>query len=157
MGWVWCLGNQLEKKQGRDLAWPSSASPLVCSSENTRKNSEHSWTFEGNNPLWFPHLSTLLFLPLLFLFFFRDVLWCRIIVVFNFYANAMKNCHILFRQMRFFLTKEEECCLLRHSCQLDSLPPRHQLVACVKFWHCTCGHIHILLSSLQKTDNVITD
>ena len=47
LGWEWCWGTPQEIKQGRALACSYSAPPLVCSSENMKKNSEHCWPFEG--------------------------------------------------------------------------------------------------------------
>ena len=54
------------------------------------------------NPLWFPHLTTLLSIPLLLLFLFSEILWCRIIVNINCDANTTNNGHIIFCRIRNF-------------------------------------------------------
>ena len=52
------------------------------------------------NALWFPHLTTFFSVPFLLIFLPRDIIWCRLIVVVNFYSNATKNVHIIFRWIR---------------------------------------------------------
>ena len=49
------------------------------------------------NALWFPHIATFLYVPLMLILLLMYVLWFMIIVAINFDSNSTKNFHILFR------------------------------------------------------------